>query len=142
MHSLSLILNVEQTILHILSRLFSINSKIPTLAISFEIEDRSKSYHYFTDSLCFLKDKNIDSGQYDLPPVGNVESAIACQKLCKEKSLCQAFVHHQTTCYLKKRSISIAKITQYDGLVAGPKYCRKYYHTLLISREIYIITCN
>ena len=78
-----------------------------------------------TLDVCFTS--NVNSAGSDIGSRSGVSSAKECQQICNANSRCKYFVFGKSAyvgkCFLK--SDKATHLSQYDGLVFGPKTCGK-----------------
>lgn len=76
--------------------------------------------------VCFTR--NVNSPGHDIGLRTGISSANECQQICNSNSNCKYFVYGDTAfpnnCVLKSERVT--HLTQYSGLIFGPKTCRKH----------------
>ena len=71
---------------------------------------------------------NVNSPGNDIETRNGITSAEKCQEICENNRDCKYFVYGKTnlagSCFLKSEKVD--HLSQHDGLVFGPKECRKF----------------
>ena len=75
--------------------------------------------------VCFIR--NVNSPGHDIGLRTGISSANECQQICNSNSNCKYFVYGDTAfpnnCVLKSERVT--HLAQYNGIIFGPKICRK-----------------
>ena len=84
-------------------------------------------------NVCFTA--NVNSPGNDIETRNGVASVEDCQEICRSNPSCSYFVYGKThlsgSCFLKSEKVD--HLTQQNGLLFGPKQCRKLFLCLSIE---------